>query len=206
MKTTFRAFVEQYQNKGSNEKKRRFLTRELAKIRNRMKLKDAPGRPRVLAKLMFMSLEGENCSFGRVEVANCMARPAFLNKWIGYCACYQLFDSDCDELLLVTQTIISDIQSSDPRVQCLALAAVANIGGDDLTSNALAGIQKVLDAGEVRTVKYATMAALTCVKTNHDLYETFRKYVPKLLNSSEHAVILAGINLAIGMMNVVPVL
>lgn len=37
-------------------------------------------------------------------------------------------------------------------------------------------------------------------RTNHDLHETFRKYVPKLLSSSEHSVIVAGINLAIGMM------
>lgn len=206
MKTSYKDFVNSVEDAPTNEKKNQLKSHELAKIRNRIKLSDdQPGRPRIVAKLVFLELEGENTSFGQMETAALMANTRFSYKWIGYIGAGVLIDADCDVVLLVTQTVIRDIQNTrDRRCQRLGLSAVANIGGNDLITAAIPEIQKTLVCKNPDVVKCAAMAALRCIRSNIEYAENFRKYVPKLLNHVDHAVMLGGINLAVELLKTVP--
>lgn len=206
MKTAYKDFVNTVEDASTIDKKSQLKSHELAKIRNRIKLSDdQPGRPRIVAKLVYLEMEGEVTSFGQIEVAALMANPRFSYKWIGYIGAGVLIDADCDVVLLVTQTVVKDIQNtSDRRIQRLGLSAVANIGGNDLITAAIPEIQKALLCKNPDVAKCASMAALRCVRSNIEYFENFRKYVPKLLNHVDHAVMLGGINLAIEMLKTVP--
>ena len=206
MKSSFEEFVHSIEDASTADRKNQVKSHELAKIRNRIKIADEQGgRPRLVSKLIYFELEGENTTFGQIETVSLMANPRFSYKWIGYIGAGVLTDSSCDLVLLMTQTIINDIQNKkDPRCQCLGLSAIANIGGNDLITAAIPEIQKVLGSKNPRVVKCAAMAALRCVRTSNEYYENFRKSVPKLLNSADHCVMLAGINLAVEMLKTVP--
>ena len=206
MKTAYKDFVNSVEDASTNEKKNQLKSHELAKIRNRIKLSDdQPGRPRIVSKLIYLEMEGEVTNFGQIEVAALMANPRFSYKWIGYVGAGVLIDADCDVVLLVTQTVIKDIQNtSDRRVQRLGLSAVANIGGSDLITAAIPEIQKTLTCKNPDVVKCAAMAALRCIRSNIEYADNFRKFVPKLLNHRDHAVMLGGINLAVEMLRTIP--
>ncbi|OHT01365.1 AP-1 complex subunit gamma [Tritrichomonas foetus] len=208
MKSTYDEFVHSVEDATTIDKKNEIKGHELAKIRNRVKIEnDQPGRPRVVAKLIYLEMEGENTAFGQIEVASLMANSRFSYKWIGYVGAGVLTDANCDVVLLMTQTIINDIQNTkDFRCQCLGLSAVANIGGSDLITAAIPEIQKAIDGRNPHVIKCAAMAALRCIRLNNEYYENFRKCVPKLLNHADHCVMLAGINLAVEMLKTVPTL
>ena len=82
MKTPFKAYVQEVEDAPTNEAKNQLKGRELAKIRNRIKISDDQGsRPRLVAKLVYLELEGENTQFGQIETATLMANPRYSFKW-----------------------------------------------------------------------------------------------------------------------------
>ncbi|OHT03254.1 Adaptin N terminal region family protein [Tritrichomonas foetus] len=205
MKTSYEEFVHSVEDSTSLEKKAEKRGEELAKIRNQMKSPDAQGRPRLVAKLIYLEMEGENTGFGQMEIISLMANPNYSSKMVGYVGASVLTDSNSDTALLMTQTVVKDIENkSDQNIKCLGLAAVANIGGSDLISAAIPAITKELDSKYPKVIRYAASAALRAVRENIEYFENFKKYVPKLLNYSDHSIMLTGINLAIEMLKTVP--
>lgn len=79
-------------------------------------------------KMMYMSILGYDVDFGLVPVSQLMASKDRQEKLTGYMALQQLIRDVPDFLRLVTQTILSDIQSDIPFNQSLALDFVANDG------------------------------------------------------------------------------
>lgn len=205
MKTSFQDFVDSVENASSHDKKNSLRNSELAKIRNRIKLSDNPGRPRIVAKLIYLELEGENTSFGQIEIVSLMANPQFTYKWIGYIGAGVLTDSNSDLAILMIQTITRDIENtSDPRIQILGLSAVANLGGDQLLAAAIPLIQKSLKSKNMTVVKCAAAAALRSIRESPEYFDNFKKNVPKLLNYNDHGVILTGINLTLEILERIP--
>ncbi|KAK8878638.1 AP-1 complex subunit gamma-1 [Tritrichomonas musculus] len=205
MKSSYQDFVDSVEGASSYEKKSSIRGSELAKIRNRIKLADCPGRPRIVAKLIYLEMEGENTSFGQIEIVSLMANPYYPYKWIGYIGAGVLTDSNSDMAILMIQTITRDIENKkNPKIQILGLSAVANIGGSQLITAAIPSIQKALTSKYMSVVKCAASAALRSVRECPEFFETFRKDVPKLLNFKDHSVILSAVNLALEMLDKVP--
>lgn len=203
MKTSYNSFVESVEDAITHESKAQIRTRELAKIRNRIKMDNDVGRPRIVSKLIYLEMEGENTNFGQVEIVSLMANPRFSYKWIGYIAASVLLDPNSDTLLLITQTVIHDIENQqNPDICYLALSTVANLGGKDLLIATLPSIQKCLESKNPRILKAAASASLRAIKDSPEYCNNFRPFIPKLLNSSDHAAILVGTNLALEMLKI----
>ena len=201
MKTSYDEFVHSVEDTSSFEKKLDIKKHELTRIRNCLKSDDIPGRPRLVAKLIYLEMEGESTQFGQIEVANLMAQSNYNFKWLGYIGSSVLTDATSEVLLLMTHTILKDISHEEqPNVQVLALSAVANIGGNDLITASLQLVQKEMTSKTIRVAKAAACAALRAVRENPEYIEAFRKYVPELLNHKSHCVMIAGINLACEML------
>lgn len=204
MKSTVKEFIQSIEDAPSVVEAEREMGHETAKIRNRCKLGQKPGRLRVVAKLLYLDLVGVNTQFASIEIVSLMAKKRFSNVWFGYLGAVTLIDQHSDTILLITQTVINHLSSPDPKLQILALSAIANIGGPELTTAAVPVLQKMLDNLDPRVLKATIMACVRCIRQNPDFAESFRKFVPKLLNNPNHAVLLATIQMAIELLKTIP--
>jgi hypothetical protein len=124
-----------------------------------------------------------------------MSHDLFSYKRIGYIAAGLLLDESSELTVLLTHTVIKDLQSPDPHVQCLALTLIANIGTPEICQSAVAEVQKLIDSGNSSVMKRAAMAGVRMVDRMSDMAESFRPVVQKLLKHGSHGVVLAVLNL-----------
>lgn len=156
-------------------------------------------RPRVVSKLIFLDMLGENPSWGQMEAITLMTHDMFSYKRIGYIGASILLDENAELSVLVTHTLLKDLQSNDPNIQALALTFIANVGSAEVCRAVAADVKKVITSRSIAVLKRAGMAIAQIVRKNSDLTETFKNSVQKLLNHSSHGVIISGMNLVITM-------
>lgn len=188
----------------SIEQERFLLSTEQAKIRAAIKKDPNLNRPRIVTKLIFLDILGQNVSWGQLEAINLMTHERFSYKRIGYIGAHVLLDETTDLTVLVTQTLLKDLQSTDPHIQALALTFIANCASNEVARAVAAPVQRLLDSTNPQILKRAGMALIKVVQTNPDLVENFRNSVQKLLNNSSHGVINAGINMVVEMIGIHP--
>jgi hypothetical protein len=133
-----------------------------------------------------------------------MSEEQFSFKRIGYIAGSILIDESSDLTVLVTQTLLKDLQSSDPNIQSLALAFIANVGSPEVCRAVAATVQKTIETQNSSVMKRAGMAIVRIVRKNPDLAETFKNSVQKLLNHTNHGVVLSGMNMVISLIKIEP--
>ena len=161
-------------------------------------------RPRVVSKLVFLEMIGQNPAWGQMEAISLMAHDRYSYKRIGYISTGVLLDMTAELTVLVTQTLLADLQNPNPNIQCLALAFIANHGNAEVCRSVATTVQKLLDSKNNAVVKAAGMATLKIVKTNPDLVESYKNSVQALLNNPVHGVVNSGINLVIRMIKIEP--
>jgi AP-1 complex subunit gamma-1 len=180
------------------------IATELAKIRASIKVCEAHQRPVIVSKLMFLDLLGYNVQWGNTETINLMSDDSFSYKRIGYFGAAQLLDSDDDMNVLATQTLLKDLASKNPYVQSLALGFIANCGSAEVCASVAVEVQKLMQHTPAFVLKRAGMAALTIVRKNPELCESFKNSVQSLLNNSSHGIVISGLNLVIEMLRISP--
>ena len=188
----------------SIEQERFLIATEQAHIRAYLRSCDSTIRPRIILKLLFLEIIGHNNPWGQMECITLMSEEQFSFKRIGYIAGAILIDESSDLTVLVTQTLLKDLQSSDPNIQCLALAFIANVGSPEVCRAVAATVQKTIETQNSSVMKRAGMAIVRIVRKNPDLAETFKNSVQKLLNHTNHGVVLSGMNMVISLIEIEP--
>ena len=163
---------------------------------------DLEMRPRIVAKMMFLNILGENVSYGQMDVITLMTQDRFSHKKIGYLAAEVLLDETSELTILLTQTVLKDIQSNNPGVQVLALSLIANIGSQDMCQAVATEVQKLMVGGNKYVLKAAAMAAVRIVQRVPELAETFKSGVQALLKHGSHDVVISAVNLMERIMDV----
>jgi AP-2 complex subunit alpha len=153
------------QNNADAERKR--IDKEMANIRQKFtssKGLDSYNRKKYVWKMIFMFMMGYEVDFGHMEIINCLTAQKYSEKHVGYVGISLLLKNTDEMMTLVINSIQQDLKERERNeVQCLALAGIANIGGQMLTDAVGAMVVRMLiDNGTASIVK--KKAALTLLR------------------------------------------
>ncbi|BFZ57204.1 hypothetical protein PYCC9005_004255 [Savitreella phatthalungensis] len=143
------AFITDIRNAKARDVEELRINTELAKIRAKFlesKL-SAYDRKKYVAKLLYMYVLGWDVRFGHMEAITLVSQNTkYSEKQIGYLAISLFFHEYHDLLHLVINSIRNDLLARDPRLVCLALHCIANVGGHSVGEALSADVQRLLVA------------------------------------------------------------
>ncbi|KAJ3276171.1 hypothetical protein HDV01_005619 [Terramyces sp. JEL0728] len=127
------------------------VNKELANIRSKFKDPNLNGynKKKYICKLLYMYIIGYEIDFGHVEAVNLLNSAKYSEKQIGYLAVTLLVNETNDLIKLVVHSIRKDLMDSNEISCCLALHAIANIGGKDLSESLVEDIFKLFTSNSV---------------------------------------------------------
>ncbi|KIN03659.1 hypothetical protein OIDMADRAFT_193431 [Oidiodendron maius Zn] len=133
-------FIADLRNARARELEEKRINKELANIRQKFKDGNLSGyhKKKYVCKLLYIYILGWNVDFGHLEAVNLISAKQYSEKQIGYLA-MTLFLHEQHELLhLVVNSIRKDLTDHNELFNCLALHAIANVGGREM-GEALSG-------------------------------------------------------------------
>ncbi|KAL0215514.1 hypothetical protein P9112_007698 [Eukaryota sp. TZLM1-RC] len=156
-------FIQELRQIQTKEDERKRINKEMANIR--CKFRDTRklssyDRRKYVCKLMYMYILDYDVEWGLKEVINLMASNKFIDKQTGYLAASLLFHRTPTLLLSSLSQMRSDLNSSDSRVQNLALTLACDVPTSEMCETL--GDQVILllqDSSSVPSVK--SRSALT---------------------------------------------
>ena len=120
---------------------------KFANIRGKLKEGSLSGydKKKYVCKLLYIYLLGWDVDFGHMEAVNLISSPKYTEKQIGYLAVTLLISESDDLVRLVINSMRKDLEDVGNEVnQCLALQAIANLGGREIAESLTADVFKVL--------------------------------------------------------------
>ncbi|KAG2388553.1 hypothetical protein C9374_000717 [Naegleria lovaniensis] len=199
-------FISDIRKSTTKEEEQSKVEKELAKIRGKFKngasLKGYD-RKKYICKLLYIYMLGYEIEFGHIEAVNLLASPNYSEKHMGYLACSLLLNENHEMVTLITQCMKNDLNSKNPNDQCLALTAIANIGGKEQAEALAHDVQKLLISNETKlTVR--KKAALTLLNLYRKYPEslppdTWSEKVIALINGRDLGVITSVMSLILGL-------
>ncbi|KAJ9496481.1 hypothetical protein LTR99_010272 [Exophiala xenobiotica] len=169
-------FIADLRNARARELEEKRINKELANIRQKFKSEKLDGyqKKKYVCKLLYIYIQGYNVDFGHLEAVNLISATKYSEKQIGYLA-VTLFLHEQHELLhLVVNSIRKDLLDHNELNNCLALHAVANVGGREMGEALSADVHRLLISPTSKSF-VKKKAALT-------LLRLYRKY-PGILQS-----------------------
>ncbi|TGO16347.1 hypothetical protein BTUL_0029g00370 [Botrytis tulipae] len=133
-------FIADLRNARARELEEKRINKELANIRQKFKDGNLSGyhKKKYVCKLLYIYILGWNVDFGHLEAVNLISANKYSEKQIGYLA-MTLFLHEGHELIhLVVNSIRKDLTDHNELYNCLALHAIANVGGREM-GEALSG-------------------------------------------------------------------
>lgn len=204
MSTKTQSFIQSLIVAPTIEQERILITNELANMRTL--IKDANDRlmPRLMAKIIYLTMLGYDTAWAQMEIVNLMThdRPSY--KQLAYIAASLMFDSNNERIVLLTASIQKDLNSTNPAVQRMALTLIANICSAEMGQSLMVDVIRLASSPNPIVQKCAGMAATNIIRKCPDLAEQFRPIVAHMLNHGYHCVVAAGICVAIEMLKVDP--
>lgn len=204
MSTQLTEFIANIREASSIEEERSIIASEQANMRTLVRTCDMELKPCIVAKLIYLNIGGENTSWGQMEAVSLMTHERLSYKKYGYLAVGTMLDGSNELIVLITHTVIKDLQSNSPFVQALALTLIANIGTPDMCQTVVNDVAKLTNSPHPGILKRAGMAAVQIVRTVPELANNFIKPMTALLSNTKHAVVNSGIILAAEMMKADP--
>lgn len=128
------SFIADLRNARARELEEKRINKELANIRQKFKGGNLSGydKKKYVCKLLYIYILGWNVDFGHLEAVNLISATKYSEKQIGYLA-VTLFLYEGHELLhLVVNSIRKDLADHNELNNCLALHAIANVGGKEM--------------------------------------------------------------------------
>jgi len=203
-------FISDLRNAQSKENEEKRVTKEMAHIRKEFKENkgiDGYQRRKYVCKLLYIYMLGYDLDFGYMEAVTLLSSTAYQEKAIGYTALGMLLNENHEMIPLIINSLQEDLNSRAPKAgeffQCLALDAIANIGGKEMAESLAPVVQKLL-AANTSPAHVKKRAALS-------LLRLFRKYpsiitpdlwaskLVGLLDESDFGVLTAVVSLLLGL-------
>lgn len=134
------SFIADLRNARARELEEKRINKELANIRQKFKATNISGydKKKYICKLLYIYILGWKVDFGHLEAVNLISATKYSEKQIGYLAVTLLLHEGDELIHLVVNSIRKDLNDSNELHNCLALHAIANVGGKDM-GEALAG-------------------------------------------------------------------
>jgi len=161
-------YISDIRNCKTREQEEERVFQELANIRAKFSQKankplTSYDRKKYVWKLVYTHLLGYDVDFGHMQAIELLAGTTFSEKLCGYLAISVLLKGTDELMTLVVNTIKRDLSlKHQEAVQCLALCAIANIGGRDMAQALADDVRRlvVTPATPVAVRKKAVLALL----------------------------------------------
>ena len=133
-------FIADLRNARARELEEKRINKELANIRQKFRggKLDGYDKKKYVCKLLYIYIQGYEVDFGHLEAVNLISANKYSEKQIGYLAVTLFLHEQHDLLHLVVNSIRKDLNDHNELNNCLALHAVANVGGREM-GEALSG-------------------------------------------------------------------
>ncbi|KAJ5929632.1 AP-2 complex subunit alpha [Penicillium verhagenii] len=127
-------FIADLRNARARELEEKRVNKELANIRQKFKAGNLNGyqKKKYVCKLLYVYIQGYDVDFGHLEAVNLISSTKYSEKQIGYLAVTLFLHEEHELLHLVVNSIRKDLMDNSELNICLALHAVANVGGREL--------------------------------------------------------------------------
>ena len=163
----------------------------MAKIRKYFKEEKTPDgyqRRKYVTKLLYMYVMGYELDFGHVPAIGLLGASKYHEKHTGYFAIQLLLGENHEMIPLIVNSLQEDLESRNDLVKCLALAAIANIGGKDMTETLAPDVLKLLlsAASTPMVKKKAAIAYLRLFRKNKGIYDLDPSLPTKLIGLLAH--------------------
>ncbi|GJN88097.1 hypothetical protein Rhopal_001053-T1 [Rhodotorula paludigena] len=122
------------------------INKEMAHIRQQFKNGNLDGRQKkkYISKIIFTSILGYPVDIGHMEAVNLISSTKYSEKQIGYLALTLLMHENSDIVRLVVNSIRKDLDEMNETTNCLALHAIANVGGADMAEALAPDVHRLL--------------------------------------------------------------
>lgn len=168
-------YVSDLRNCTTREQEEERVFQELANIRSKFSQKSKQlssyDRRKYVWKLVYTHLLGYDVDIGHMQAIELLAGSTFPEKMCGYLALSVLLPGSHELVKLVVNTIKQDLtQTTQEAVQCLALAAIANIGGREMAHTLGEDVRRIAQDKQtcVSVKKKAILALLRIHRENPD--------------------------------------
>ncbi|KAF8898739.1 adaptin N terminal region-domain-containing protein [Infundibulicybe gibba] len=162
------------------------INKEMANIRKKFKDGNLDGyqKKKYVAKIIFTYILGYKVDVGHMEAVNLISSSKYSEKQIGYLAVTLLMHENSDFLRLVVNSIRKDLDGNNEIDNCLALHAIANVGGSEMAEALAEDVHRLLISPTSQSF-VKKKAALT-------LLRLYRKH-PDVLPATEWALRIVSI-------------
>jgi len=184
-------FITEVHNAKSKEDEVKLVNCELAKIRKYYKEEKNPDwyqRRKYVTKLLYIHLLGYPLDFGHMPAIGLIGATKYHEKQTGYLAAQLLLYENHELAPLLINSIQEDLTTSrSDAVRSLALAAIANIGGKEVTETLSPLVLKQLLSSVASPVvkKKAALAYLRLLRKNRDIIQNDPQIPEKLIGLLE---------------------
>ena len=161
-------------------------------------------RSKYVWKLVFINMMGYDVDFGHMEMIALVSSPTYAEKLVGYMSVGIMMRSTDPQMSLVVSSIKNDLQSTQDPIQCLALCAIANIGGKETADQCAEDVERILFSRGIFPVvrKKAALCLLRLVRVNRDLVlatEVWKNKLTPLLSDANLGVVISVVTLILGL-------
>lgn len=101
-------------------------------------------KKKYVCKLLYIYILGWNVDFGHLEAVNLISATKYSEKQIGYLAVTLFLHEEHELIHLVINSIRKDLLDHNELNNCLALHAIANVGGKELGESLSAEVHRLL--------------------------------------------------------------
>ncbi|PSK58760.1 AP-2 complex subunit alpha-2 isoform B [Elsinoe australis] len=140
------SFIADLRNARARELEEKRINKELANIRQKFKGGSLSGydKKKYVCKLLYIYILGWNVDFGHLEAVNLISANKYSEKQIGYLAVTLFLHEEHELLHLVVNSIRKDLNDNNELFNCLALHAIANVGGKEMGESLAADVHRLL--------------------------------------------------------------
>ncbi|KAB8338872.1 hypothetical protein FH972_021816 [Carpinus fangiana] len=140
------SFIADLRAARARELEEKRVNKELANIRSKFKEGKLTSydKKKYICKLLYIYILGYELDFGHLEAVNLISATKFSEKQIGYLAVTLFFHEEHELLHLVVNSIRKDLNDHNELFNCLALQAVANVGGRAMGEAVGADVHRLL--------------------------------------------------------------
>ncbi|KAI0275065.1 Adaptor protein complex AP-2 alpha subunit [Gloeopeniophorella convolvens] len=162
------------------------INKEMANIRKKFKDGNLDGyqKKKYVAKVLYTYILGYKVDVGHMEAVNLISSHKYSEKQIGYLAVTLLMHENSDFLRLVVNSIRKDLDENNEINNCLALHAIANVGGTEMAEALCEDVHRLLISPTSQSM-VKKKAALT-------LLRLYRKH-PDVIPAAEWALRIVSI-------------
>lgn len=180
-------------HRGKDEPK--YVAQVLDEIRHEVRSGDLEVKAEAVLKLTYLQMLGYPFSRANFHMLETMASSKYHHKHVGYLAAAQCFSADTDVLILATNMVKKDLQSSQPLDVAVALNGLSHIATPDLARHLGPDVIKLLTHSKAMIRKKALLVLYSLIIKSPDLLEASWQRLREKLEDPDLGVISATVNI-----------